>query len=72
MLKMTEYEELLFSLGGPQLGELLLMAHRSTISPVRPPEIPPSLETIWSPVEQLSLFTDEELQMCLKECSDQH
>ena len=70
MSKMTEYEAHLFLLADLRRGEPLLTAHRSTISPARPPKIPLLLETTWSRVEQLSLFTEDELQMCLKGCSD--
>ena len=72
MSKTTGYGVHLYSLGGRLLGAYQVTALKSTISPARPPEIPLPLETTWSPVEQLSLFTDEELQMCSKECSDQH
>ena len=70
MSKMTEYEAHLFLLADLRRGEPLLTEHKSIISPARPPKIPQLSETTWLPVEQLSLFTDEELQMCSKGCFD--
>ena len=72
MLKMTEYEAHLFLLADLRRGEPLLTEHRSIISPARPPKTRLSFVTISSPEEQLSLFTDDELQMCLKGCSGPH
>ena len=70
MSKTTGYGVHLYLLGGPLLGVLQVTEHKFTISLARPPETPELSETTWLPVEQLSLFTDEELQMCSRGCSD--
>ena len=70
MSKMTEYEAHLFLLADLRRGEPLVTEHKSIISPARPPKIQLECVRIWSGEEQLSLFTDEELQMCSKGCSD--
>ena len=72
MSKMTEYEARLFLLEDQRRAEPQVTARKFTTLREKLPKILPPLETTWLPVEQLSLFTDEELQMCLRECSDQH
>jgi len=70
MSKTTGYGVHLYLLGGPLLGVLQVTEHKFTISLARPPETLPPSETTWCAVEQLSLFTDEELQMCSRGCLD--
>ena len=70
MLKMTEFEAHLFLLEDLRRGVPQVTARKfTTLREKLPKTLPPS-ETTWYAVEQLSLFTEDELQMCSKGCFD--